>query len=408
MCKIIPLQSPAMTSSLFTLISLFYVYSAYQLLRTIYRDWANFIAEPLTLHKKSLVERGAFLIAVPPSVLLHELFHAIAVWLIGGRVVGGGFFFFWGYISHIGNYTPFERWAISFAGTVGSMVFGVLLWLALRRNRSSTLRYFGLRSLRMQIILSLIFYPIFTLVFPEGDWRTIYDFGATPVWSGLTAVFHALTLLLYWFAERQGRFEQVAFDSVKSEAQFKELNDSGVADQQAKLRQIQFLRHGGATNRAKQLLQTYLTEYPEDAAAHFEAGLLQLTQGDKIPHTAIPPLKQAVALNLQDARKKIVAYQIIGQYHQRGNELEEAINQYSMALETAVAQSNNSPAHPKQLAALYQLRSQAYQQANQLDLARQDAQNALEIAKQHQDQAAIEQYQHELSTIEQRINRSSI
>lgn len=392
---------------LFTLISLLYVYNAYQLLRSVYQNWADFTSEPLTLYKKGLVERGAFLIAVPPSVVLHELFHAVAVWLLGGRVVGAGFFFFWGYVSHSGAYTPFEQWLISFSGTIGSLLFGVLLWLALRGNRSSALRYFGLRSLRMQIILSLIYYPLFTVIFPAGDWRTIYDFGATPLWSGLTLLLHGTTLLGYWFAERRGLFERPAFRSVAGEQEYRQLRqqETAAVDRDDQFRQIQYLRYGGATNRAKQQLQKFLDQYPDDAEAHFELGLLRLGQGDKIARAAVLTLKEALELGLADWRKKMLANQIIGQYHQRGNELEEAIGYYSSALEAAAEHSNsNQPQNG--LAMLFHLRGQTFRQMQQYEKARQDIRQAIEIAKLSNDQPAVQQYQNELTIIEDSMGRS--
>lgn len=394
-------------SSLFTLISLLYVYHAYQLLRTIYQNWADFIAEPLTPRKKAWVERGAFLVAVPPSVIVHELFHAVTVWILDGRVVGGGFFFFWGYVSHVGNYTPFERWAISFSGTVGSLLFGVLLWVALRGNRSSALRYFGLRSLRMQFILSLIYYPLFTLIFPAGDWRTIYDFGATPLWSGVTAVLHAGILLWYWFAERRGLFETPAFDSVANQEKHARLAQQKWrnADRSSQLRHIQFLRYGDAPNRARHHLNAYLSDYPDDAVAHFEDGMIRLGQSRKIPHAAIPPLKQALKLGLTDWHKKMFANQIVGQYHQRGNEFEEAIDYYNRALDTAV-ESSESEQRQEILAALYYLRGQTFRQMHQFEKARQDIQQAVEIAQRSHNKTVVQKYHDELTVIEDSIRRS--
>src|SRR5690606_35106961 len=90
----------------------------------------------------------------------------------------------------------------------------------LRRNSSRTVQFFGLRAFRFQIYFSLIYYPIFTLFLPIGDWRTIYNFSATPVLSGITAAIHALLLFLFWRADRAGAFEMIAFDSMAEQARY--------------------------------------------------------------------------------------------------------------------------------------------------------------------------------------------
>ncbi|MCZ7670661.1 MAG: M50 family metallopeptidase [Chloroflexi bacterium] len=156
---------------------------------------------------------GILLSRRPLGVFFHELGHALAVWFFGGTVVGFNFRFFWGEVEHFGVYTLPERWLISLAGTLGSLLFGLGVWLALRHNRVSSLRYFGLRAFRFQIYFSLLYYPLFSIILPIGDWRVIYDFAATPILSSVTLVVHLLFLAAYWLYDRQGSFEAPAMDS---------------------------------------------------------------------------------------------------------------------------------------------------------------------------------------------------
>jgi hypothetical protein len=93
-------------------------------------------------------------------------------------------------------------------------------WLPLRRNPSRTMQYFRSARLRFQIYFSLLYYPIFSLFLPIGDWRTIYDFAATPLLSGGTAVIHAALLLWFWRADRAGAFEMPAFDTAAEQAHY--------------------------------------------------------------------------------------------------------------------------------------------------------------------------------------------
>ena len=101
----------------------------------------------------------------------------------GGQVAEFHYRAFWGYVVPIGSFTAAQSWFIAIAGTLASLAFGLFVWWVFRRASSSTLRYFGLRAFRFQVYFSLIYYPLFTLLGFDGDWRTIYDFSATPLLS---------------------------------------------------------------------------------------------------------------------------------------------------------------------------------------------------------------------------------
>ena len=182
---------------LFIVISLLNVYYALRIGGSIRQRWAEFQREPLQMWQKRQIDQAAFFLGIPLGVLVHELAHALAIWFFGGRVVDAGYGFYWGYVMPDRFFTPSQGWLISIAGTIGSLVYGIVAWLLFRRIQRSTYQYFALRVLRVHLIYSLVFYPVFTLVTFVGDWRTIYDFSATPLLSGITLVVHlgALALL---------------------------------------------------------------------------------------------------------------------------------------------------------------------------------------------------------------------
>ena len=77
---------------IFLLLSLVNVYYGWRVARTAWQQRQALRREPLQPGQKRLLEQAAFFVAVPPGVLLHELFHALAVWLYGGRLVDGNLY----------------------------------------------------------------------------------------------------------------------------------------------------------------------------------------------------------------------------------------------------------------------------------------------------------------------------
>ena len=222
-CFRIDLSSPL--ELLFYGLSLLQAYRAVQLTGILRRDWNGFRQPPLTRQKMHLAEQAAFLLAIPPSVIVHEFFHAIPIWQFGGRVVSCGYGFYWGYVQPDRIFPPGQEWLISLGGTLGSLLFAAVLFTLLYKNRSVSLRYFARQSLRNLLYYSLIYYPIFTMLTFIGDWRIIYNFGSTPVLSGATAVVHAILLLLFWQANRNGWFELVGHSSDADAVEFARLQE---------------------------------------------------------------------------------------------------------------------------------------------------------------------------------------
>ena len=382
--------------SLFNIFSFIYLFRGLQLLNQLRREWASLKTEPMTAHKKYLGDQASFFVAVPIGVFLHEGGHALAVWLFGGQVVEFGYRVFWGYVVPQGTFTAVQDWFISLAGTLGNLIFGLVLWLALRNHAVSGFRYFALRAFRFQLHFALIYYPIFTLFLPIGDWITIYHFGATPVPSAITAVIHAALLILFWQADRTGWFERPAFETNAAQQQFAALQQHiglNPQDPQTQLQYIDVLRRGGATNKAKHLLNQYINQEPHAAKAYVQRAALNIRRN--VPRRSAEDIKKALDLGLSDPVSLIFAYQLLGRYHLEHNDAETAVTHFSQALSSAKSQQN-----PALRAQLHYQRSRAYRHQQQFELAYQDIQQAIQLAEQKNDKNALATYREELEIIE--------
>ncbi len=382
---------------LFNLLSLLYVFRSLQLTAVIWREWQAIKQPPLTHRQKHLAEQASFFIAVPVGVFLHELGHASAVWSFGGQVAEFGYRVFWGYVVPNGTFTPFQNWFISLAGTLASLLFGLGVWLLFRQSRTPALRYFGLRAFRFQTFFSLIYYPVFTLLGFEGDWKTIYGFGATPIWSGLTAVFHVALLLLFWQGDRRGWFEMPAYKDAAAQQTATQLAGANSYDPQAQLQYVETLRQGGATNQAKTALRQFIAQNPDNGLAYLEMAVLQSNGKRQTPSAALENARKALSLGLP-GHSAAYAHQLLGRYSLDVGRLDDAINHFSQGLAALPSKEESLAANR---ANLLHLRSRAYRQQGQAAQAMQDLEQALAAAQQINNEKMIALYQDELNTMTQ-------
>jgi tetratricopeptide (TPR) repeat protein len=399
-CFRINLSSPL--ELIFYGLSLLQAYRAVQLTGRIRQDWSGFLGAPLTRQKMQLVEQAAFYLAIPPSVLVHEYFHAIPIWQFGGRIVNCGYGFYWGFVQPDRVFPPAQQWIISLGGTIGSLLFAAVLFAVLYRNRSQTLRYFGRQSLRMLLYFSLIFYPIFTAFTFIGDWRVIYDFKATPLLSGGTAVIHSLILLLFWQANRRGWFEMLGHRSPEDAATFAQLEEQwqhNPQDAKLTLSYAERLHAGGASQKATNLLKQLIRQQPNMAGAYVQLGLIQADGKGGVPLTAVSNLEKALQLGLDTPYCQTVAHQILGQHQLNIGNGQQALQHLDQAID-AIEAITNPPVNPLAKAHLHHLRSLAHQRLKQPELALQDAQIALKLAQSVPDAKAIAQYQQELEQLQ--------
>ena len=381
----------SMLSGLSNILAVLYIFRSLQLVAQIGRNWTEIRADPLTPAKQRMAEQAAFFISVPVSVLIHETFHALAVLAFGGRVAEFAYRVFWGYVVPSGTFTAPQVWFIALAGTLGSLLFGVSIWLVLRNNPSRTLRYFGLRSFRFQIYFSLLYYPLISLVLPIGDWRMIYSFSDTPWLSMGTAIVHAGLLLVFWRADQKGWFEMPAFDTVAQQARYEQLQLQAVAgDARAQLQVIDTLRFGNAEHQAKRQLESFMAVHPDSADGFLLLAMLNSRNGTRIDSKTAGYVQQALDLGLTDGRVAY-AHELLGRYRLERSDWAAAETELSIALAS-------EPAVRQQAQLLY-WRSQALRHLNRLDEAARDSTEAVRMARALGDSAAVARYEQELEVI---------
>ena len=386
---------------LFDLFSLLYIFRSLQLTAVIWRERQTLQQSPLTVRQKQLAEQASFFIAVPVGVFLHELGHALAVWGFGGQVLQFSYRAFWGFVVPGGSFSDAQQWFISLAGTLASLLFGLGVWLLFRQHRTPALRYFGLRAFRFQTFFSLIYYPVFTLLGFEGDWKTIYDFAATPVWSGLTAVFHLGLLLLFWQGDRRGWFEMVAYKDAAAQQAAGQLAAANSYDPQTQLQYIETLRQGGANNQAKTALRRLIAQNPDNGLAYLEMAALQSAGKRQIPGTALENARKALSLGLPN-QSAAFAHQLLGSYSLDVGRLDDAVNHLSQSLALLTGDDNLRRRNEGQL--LY-LRSRAYRRQGKLAQAMQDLEQAVAAAQRTQNEQLAAVYQDELATLTHEIGQ---
>lgn len=162
-----------------------------------------------TADDRRLATQAAVFVVPPVIVFVHELGHILGVWAVGGRVLGFHYGLIEGSVTVAGGLSPSADWFVAAAGNLTGGLLG--LAIAVIGGRSIRLR----RPLRCVLILGglievgvqLVLYPLLSLSGGFGDWTVIYDFGATPVLSTLTAVAHvgAILAVARWWRSRLRR-----------------------------------------------------------------------------------------------------------------------------------------------------------------------------------------------------------
>lgn len=329
---------------IFTVLSAVQVWRGVQQVNIVRQRWQQFVAAPLTAWKKSAAQQMAFYVAIPISIFIHELGHALFVKLFGGDVLAFGFFFFWGFVQPDRAFPPTEDWIIAVSGTWGNLIFAAVAFLWLGKNKSATLRYFARQTVASQIVFALIYYPIFTLGFGFGDWRTIYDFSQTPILSGGWAVFHAVVLLAYWLLRRRGWFDVLTFADAESAEKYTQLDGS----LESNIERIKLLMRGGSTREAQKLAVQTARAHPESAESQFMAAATLAGNRQDVPRDAADFAERALALGI-GAGGAAESNHILAIHERRRGNLPAAVH----AIESAIRFGEQQPALMPNLATYY-------------------------------------------------------
>jgi hypothetical protein len=176
-----------------------------------WRDREALFDARFTADERQRMLRLALFVLLPLSVLAHEGGHALFVKLFGGEVVDFGFYMVYGYVAHIGRYTPLELGLIAFSGSLVNIILGVgaflTAWFRPFKERPA-INYVLFVFAGLELFNALIFYPVFDAMGGiAGDWSTIYS-RDTPVFSILIGLLHVTLLgaaVLIW---RSPRFQE--------------------------------------------------------------------------------------------------------------------------------------------------------------------------------------------------------
>lgn len=188
----------------FGLISLFYAVLAVRCLWQLARSWSATWDRRFTPDDRLLVDQAAFFVLVPISVALHELGHAVAVWRLGGDVLGWGYFGFAGYVEFDpGQFDAAQRIFIASAGTLVNLLLGALALAVVFLKRPPLRAAFNELLIQFTVISllnALVLYPLLDFASGlNGDWRQMY-FGGVPSLSLLILVIHVSVLGALWWA----------------------------------------------------------------------------------------------------------------------------------------------------------------------------------------------------------------
>lgn len=185
------------------LISIFYVLISIKVITEIIRNRRSLFDDYVSDYDRRLVTQAAFFFLIPFGVLLHELGHAAATWYFGGEVIEFEWRIFWGYVLPEGEFSQVQRWWISVSGNLVSVLYGLLPIPFIRYVRKEIYKEFLKSFVKIELIYSLICYPMFSVV-EVGDWVRIYDFSITP-YSQITLLTHIVLLVVLW---RSGIFSE--------------------------------------------------------------------------------------------------------------------------------------------------------------------------------------------------------
>lgn len=398
-----------MVTTVFNLLALIYLFRGLQIARQIWGGRREWQGGSFTQYEKRMAEQASFFLAVPVGVFFHELAHALSIWLFGGGVAEFGYRVFWGFVRPTADsvFSPGQNWFIALAGTIGSLAFGFILWFILRNHPLPALRYFGLRAFRYQIFFSLVYYPIFTLIGFYGDWRVIYNdfrFDTTPILSGLTLAVHLALLGLFFYANRIGWFEMPTFTSLAEQEQMRALESRAVANPQDNKLQLQLIdkyRQHGEKNKARNHLRAFLKENPRSAEGYLQSAALKAQDKQQVPKGASEDAAKALSLGLSHPAGIAYTNQLQGEYSLGVGRLDQAIAHFNQGIEALAATE-----HPGLISRLYHGRAVAHRRKGQFNLARDDIEAAIELARSSGQGQAMSHYQAELATIDQQDTQS--
>ncbi len=178
--------------------NLFYIPLMVMTVISARKNWKELIDDRLTVQDRHLLLRIALFLLLPVVVFFHEVGHAVAIVLFGGKVAEFHFGVMWGFVKSYSQFTPSEHVWIAFAGNLVEMLIGMAsLGLAVVSKAPPLVAvstYLGILSVGGAAVL----YPLMSVTGCYGDWVQIYDSPAHVLVFGIGLFHGAVVALLFW------------------------------------------------------------------------------------------------------------------------------------------------------------------------------------------------------------------
>jgi hypothetical protein len=195
----------------FALISVFYLILGVRLIIELGRNFRQTFDRNFTHADRMLVDQAAFFILLPIAVALHELGHAVAIWLFGGDVLDWGFYGFAGYVAfNPDQFTDAQQILIAAAGTIVNILLAALavgiVFLKLPPMRAA-FNELLIQFTWISLLNALVVYPLLDIASGmNGDWTQMYS-GQVPALSIAILIIHISVLALLFWAWRSPRIQ---------------------------------------------------------------------------------------------------------------------------------------------------------------------------------------------------------
>lgn len=186
----------------FIIISLMYAVIGVRAVFRLVRSWKATWDVRFTQQDRMLVDEAAFFVLIPISVALHELGHAVTIWLMGGEVVEFGYYGFAGFVSYAPfGYSATQQTIIAAAGTfvnLGLCLLGLAAVFLWRPPMRASINELLLQFVFLSGINAFIVYPLLDVASGlNGDWRQMYESGVPWLTAVLVAMQAAVILVGY-------------------------------------------------------------------------------------------------------------------------------------------------------------------------------------------------------------------
>jgi len=187
----------------FAIISLLYLFLGVRVVYQLARSFRQTFDRNFTRQDRLLVDQAAFFVLVPVSVALHELGHAVAIWLFGGNVLGFGYYGFAGYVEFDpSQFSNAQQILIASAGTIVNLLLGLLaigLVFLKRPPMRAAINELLVQFTWISLLNALIAYPLLDFVSGlNGDWTQMYSFSVPRLSAAILVIHVAVLGVMFW------------------------------------------------------------------------------------------------------------------------------------------------------------------------------------------------------------------